>query len=127
MLAHVIARLDVLQRGGGVQHGRLGQRLSSRVAGRQRRGDAPQAPGTAQVQSVEMGQQRIAAVGHDGQGEKRLGLAVLEAGQESGGARRGTRPAAAPVASGRPRPGSARGNRPRPVPSPAGTSASLPK
>src|SRR5581483_10472972 len=60
MLAgHCCETCFAVRSGGGAQC------LDARVAVHQAGGDALQHPGTAEVESVEMGQLRIAAIGHD--------------------------------------------------------------
>src|SRR6056297_1287722 len=62
--ALVVRVADTGKPGFGVALGRFKQRDASGIVGGQARGDAPQHPGTAEVQAVEMGQLAVAAVGH---------------------------------------------------------------
>jgi hypothetical protein len=82
MFPSIVATRNVTKRGICVLRSRLSQHFADRIILRQRRGDATHAPGSAQVEAIEMHNLWITAVRDRGRHKKRLGLALRKIRQK---------------------------------------------
>ena len=83
MFADVVAAGDVAKSSLGMAGGSLCQDLSDGVVLREGRSQAAHAPGPAQVQTVQVNDLRIGAIGNLGGLKQRLGLALGQIRQET--------------------------------------------
>src|SRR5215468_4333285 len=83
MLARIVSAGDMGESISRVQISRIGEHLAGRIGLWQRSSDVAHAPGSAQVQAVQVNDLWVRPVGDRGGSQQRLWLALRDARQES--------------------------------------------